>query len=136
MMIREQAKKIQLLRTHYVPEKKRTVSRMFASISISTDNIKDVDKEVLALLDSTEKEKLTKWFDNRRVSRALKDGERTLTAISDFMDKASAALSEDFNAALLGEKKARDIYISLSELGKALRKAGYIKSDLIKKKSV
>jgi len=124
MQIREQGKKIQLIRTHYIPEKKRTVGRVFATFDKSLNLIPE---DISLKIGKEETEKLEKYLFDRKEKQTLEELKFNLLNISSTINKASKALTvkevlDDFSL-----EKANLVYEEMAALVKALRKAGFNK---------
>jgi len=124
MQIREQGKKIQLIRTHYLPEKKRTVGRVFATFDKSLDLIPGTIRPKIT---QEETDKLEKYLFDRKEKEILEDLKFNLLNISYAMSKAKKALSKKNILSALTLDGANLIYNEMTALTKALRQAGFKK---------
>ncbi|NOQ16696.1 MAG: hypothetical protein GQ581_06515 [Methyloprofundus sp.] len=124
MQIRKQGKKTQLIRTHYLPEKKRTIGKVFASFDNSLDVIPD---DIRLKIDKEETEKLEKHLAERKEKETLEDLKFNLLNISDTINKAREALSVKELLDEFSLEKANLLYKDIAALIKALRKAGFNK---------
>ncbi|NOR81622.1 MAG: hypothetical protein GQ529_12460 [Methyloprofundus sp.] len=121
MQIREQGNKIQLIRTHYLPEKKRTEGKVFATFDKS---LYVIPEDIRLKIDKDETDKLEKYLLERKEKEILEDLRFNLLNISTAMSKAKKALAiREINE--LSVDKANLIYSETAALIKALRKAGF-----------
>ena len=122
MQIRKQGKKIQLIRTHYRPEKKRTEGKVFATFDSSLDVIPD---DIRLQINQEETKKLEKYLFDRKEKETLEDLQFNLLNISNAINKAREALSVKELLSDFSLKKANLLYRDIAALLKALRKAGF-----------
>lgn len=122
MQIREQGRQLQCIRTEYVPEKKRTYGRVVAKQDRSLSTITD---EVRQLLTEEEVDELETYLSKREERISVAIMRNSLSTVWDCMRRASIALSVDELKDELSSEEADDIYRSMEELTKALRKAGF-----------
>ena len=124
MQIREQGKKIQLIRTHYVKEKKRTEGKVFDSFD---KYLSAIPEDIRRQLNNEEVEQLESYLSKRAEKLSVESSKYYLSATSENIRRAVNALSVDEVAATLTLEKAAAIYAAMDELRKALKKAGYAK---------
>lgn len=126
MQIKVQAKKIQLIRTHYKAEKKRTEGKVFKTFDICSCYA-GVPADVIAMLDETEVSQLKDWFENREKDRADNSATFDIEYAPMRINSIVKSISNEKAAALLNQKKATEIYEAMDALKKALKKAGFEK---------
>ncbi|NOR80599.1 MAG: hypothetical protein GQ529_07155 [Methyloprofundus sp.] len=122
MQIRKQGKKIQLIRTHYHPEKKRTEGKVFVTFDSSLDVIPE---NIRLQIDQEETKKLEKYLFDRKEKEKLEDLQFNLLNISNAVNKAREALSVKDLSSDFSVKKANLLYRDIAALLKALHKAGF-----------
>jgi hypothetical protein len=124
MQIRVQGNKIQLIRTHYIKEKKRTEGKVFASLKLFTYIIPDSVRDELT---SDEIKQLENFLSKLKESDTINELRYHLSSISTDTIMASKALSVEELVVSFTPEKAAAIYSSIDVLKKALKKAGYTK---------
>lgn len=122
MQIREQGNKIQLIRTHYFPEKKRTEGKVFATFDKS---LCVIPEDIRLKIDKNETDKLEKYLLERKEKEILEDLRFNLLNISTAISKAKKALAMTELINELSIDQANLIYSETTALIKALRKAGF-----------
>lgn len=128
MQIREKGRKIQLIRTEYRPEKKRTFP-----ITVGTyDKYRSAAPiEILDLLTDEEKEQVVKWHDDRKKNDCRETSLLTAGQINlSIMSAAAGFIGDD--AQELTESKAKAIYEAMDELTKTMRKLGFSRASIKK----
>jgi uncharacterized protein YwgA len=75
MQIREKGNKVLLIRTEYIPEKKRTVGKTIASQKRS---LSTVSEEVASVLTAEEVEQLELWLSERTKSKSVESANNSL----------------------------------------------------------
>lgn len=133
MQIREKGKKILCIRTEYKPELKRTVGVTVASFDkwLST-----APESVCQQLTKEEVDQLSKWLSERTENQSVDSLKGSLSTVSFSAGRAAKALSVESLVSGLSTEEADKIWLSLGELSKALRKAGFKKPKQTEKKSV
>lgn len=128
MQIREKGRKIQLIRTEYRPEKKRTFP-----ITVGT-----YDKfsfcapaEITDLLTDEEKKQVKKWHADRIDSDCLATFKRNARLIQESISDANEGFTCD-DAVELTESNAKGIYEAMDELSKTMRKLGFSRASIKK----
>ena len=122
MQFREQGKKIQCIRSAYDPASKRSHQKVVAAFDRKADDLPFV---VVADLTATERLDLAVWFKARQSVKAKHMNQsRVTSAASTLMQlgesiKATGAAMTDSEAALT--------WSALTDVAKALRKAGHPK---------
>lgn len=130
MQIREQGKKVQLIRSPYDPEKKRCVQKLAHSFPRSYSySSADLDKylsaEQIADLSDEEKQELTTWLTERSDKNLADSRKSSIELAAHFADQLTDNISSDVVA--LTEKQAVRIWDAMDKLAKAMKKAGYKK---------
>lgn len=133
MQIREKGKKILCIRTEYKTEKKRTIGVTVASFDkwMST-----VPESVCQQLTKEEVDQLQKWLSERTENQSVESLNLCLSTVSFSASRAAKALSVESLVSGLSTEDADKIWLSIGELSKALRKAGFKKPQQTEKKSV
>lgn len=122
MQFREQGKKIQCIRSAYDPATKRSHQKMVAAFDRYADKLPSVD--LVALTDSEHKE-LAAWFEARQSLKAERMNQyRVMSAASTL---AELARSVKATGAAMTDSEAAATWSALSDVVKALRKAGHPK---------
>lgn len=121
MQIKERGKKVVCIKTEYVPEKLRTYGRQVASqeswmVTVSEDVRRQLSKEDV--------DELQKWLDDRAEKEKVDSVKRGLTLVASMQARAAEALDAGFGDDL-SEERAAAIWESISQLQKALKKAGH-----------
>lgn len=120
MQIREKGKKVLLIRTEYIPEKKRTIGRTIASQDIELDF---ASEEVEKVIERDECEQLDMWLYHRREAKKLNAANETVEAASkDIRRLADALLKRGRNE--LPEGWGESVLDELDNLKKSLKKSG------------
>ncbi|ABM40256.1 hypothetical protein [Polaromonas naphthalenivorans] len=130
MYIREQGKKVQLLRSPYDPEKKRCVQKLAHSFPrsysySSTELDTYLSAEQIADLSDDEKKELTEWLTVRSDKNLAESRKSSITMTPYYADQLADNISSD--VVDLSEKQADKIWDAMDKLAKAMRKAGYKK---------
>lgn len=131
MQIREKGKKVLFIRTEYKPEQKRTVGYTFAS---QDRGLSTICEEVRPLLTVEEVEQLEKWLVERSEKMTVASLNAGLFVVAYNMQKAVDALAVDSLAKDLSDEKADEIWQKITDLQKALKKAGFAKPKAAPKK--
>ena len=124
MQFREKGKKILCIRTEYRPEAKRTVGVTIASFdkyeSVAPDEVRQKlrDDEALQLND---------WLNERAKNQSVDGLKSSLSTVAFSARRASKALTVEGVKDGLSIEDADEIWGAISELSKALRKAGFKK---------
>lgn len=124
MQIREHGKQLLMIRTNYVPEKKRTVPVTVAKQDKWLSTISD---KVRQQLEPEEVEQLENWLSNRTEKQSVDMLNTSLSAVDSIVRRAAESLSVDSISSGLSPEKADAIYAAIETLSKALRKAGHKK---------
>ena len=131
MQIREKGKKVLFIRTEYKPEQKRTVGYTFGS---QDRGLSTICEEVRPLLTVEEVEQLEKWLAERSEKMTVDNLNAGLFVVAYNMQKAADALALDSLVKDLSSEKADEIWEKISNLQKALKKAGFTKPKAAPKK--
>lgn len=136
MQIREQGKKIQLIRTHYNKDKKRTEGKVFDSFEIYLSTIPE---NIRPQLSDEEVDQLESYLSERSKKSSVDSLRNSLSAVNYTLSKAAKALSVDEIREKFSDTYVDDvwtafeqldadkIYAAMAEMAKALKKAGYKK---------
>lgn len=127
MQVREQGKKIQLIRTHYIKGKKRTEGKVFASFERHVDDVSNVDDSIIKQLEKEEVDKLKNWLSERKEKEVVDRAKMYLSNVSYSISQAINSLSVEEAKDNLSNEDADKIYEEMALLAKALRKAGFKK---------
>lgn len=133
MQIRERGKKILCIRTEYRPEIKRTVGVTVASFD---KYMSTVPESVCQQLTKEEVDELKEWLSERTEKQSVDSMKNCLSTSSYIVSRAAKALSVESIASGLSTEEADKIWLSLGEMSKALRKAGFKKPQQTKKVTV
>lgn len=132
MQIRERGKKILCIRTEYRPEIKRTVGVTVASFD---KYMSTVPESVCQQLTKEEVDELKEWLSERTEKQSVDSMKNCLSTSSYIVSRAAKALSVESIASGLSTEEADKIWLSLGEMSKALRKAGFKKPQQTKKQT-
>lgn len=124
MQIREKGKKLLFIRTEYKSEMKRTIGVTVASQEIG---LSTVSNEVRQQLTKEEVDQLEKWLSDRTEKQSVDSLKNGLSMVSYFARRASKSLTVESVVSGLSTEDANEIWLSMAELGKALKKAGFPK---------
>lgn len=122
MQIRERGRRLLLLRTHYDKERQRTFGRTFATLDAS---LREPPADVLELLSEDEIEQLRAWFAERDAARTRAAAKMALATVAAGNRRAAQALADEGARGSFSEPDAEEVYSSVDELTKALRRAGF-----------
>ena len=122
MQIREKGKKVLCIRTEYKTELKRTIGVTVAS---QDKYLSTVSEEVCRLLTEQEVDQLKKWLSERTENQSVDSYKSSLSTIGYSVRSATKALTVDEAISGLSTEKANELWDSLAELQKALKKAGF-----------
>ncbi len=123
MQFREQGKKIQCIRSTYDSTIKRSHQKLVATFDRYADKLPSVD---VAVLTDAEHKELTAWFEARQSLKAERMNQyRVMSAASTL---AELARSIKATGAAMADSEAAATWSALSDVVKALRKAGHPKS--------
>jgi len=120
MQIRIWKKKVQLLRSSYAPEKKRSTQKIIATFDADRDS---VPHDVLELLKPHEKTQLHDWMTDRKHREWLDRMSHTLKHLPQTLQIASEAIES--NERGINRGRANDIYGAIDAFTKKLRKIGF-----------
>lgn len=132
MQIREQGKKVQLIRSPYDSEKKRCVQKLAHSfprawIYTSADLDKYLSAEQIDDLSDDEKQELTAWLSARTDKDTASKMENAISFAGDRINAAADAILSDVK---VEEKLAIHMWEAMDKLSKALKKAGFKKPSV------
>lgn len=133
MMFREKGQKVVCLRSEYVPDKKRTRAVQVASFDrwLST-----APNEVCQLLTPEEVDELKEWLSNRAEKQSVDILRSGLSSIRYSVCRATEALAVDEIAATMTAAQGADLFEAITELRKALKRAGFQPRKQTKKQAV
>ena len=120
MQIRQRTNKLVLLRSEYIPEKKRTVARQVASFDAYLDKIPEEVAEKL----SYEEEKKLRMAENRRKKREADRQQNALTMLLHNLRRSVQSIEEGHDIQLSRPGFADELVEELNNLKSALRKKG------------
>lgn len=121
MQIREQGKKIQLIRSIYNKETKICDQKLIGTVEKYGD--KQLTMHADFELREDEREQLQKWLDERKEQTAAEDRKYCILSSDRRISDISNAIKVESNRIDTG--KATKIYAAIDELTKTLRKAGF-----------
>lgn len=124
MQIREHGRQLLMIRTNYIPEKKRTVP---VTVAKQDKWLSSVSDEVRQQLTKEEVEQLENWLSSRTEKQSVERLESSLSIVEGVVCRSAKALSVESLASGLSPEKAAAIYAGMDALAKALRKAGHKK---------
>lgn len=127
MQVRARGNRYQLIRTEYIPEKKRTVGRVVDSLDGYMPTLTDKVREKLS---AEELEQVEEKLVDIRHQQIEQEADQTLAKLDELVSLASLALSGNKTPTCLSKDKARLVYESIDELERRLRKHGFKKRDL------
>lgn len=122
MQIREQGKKIQLIRTHYNKEKKRTEGKVFDSFE---KHLSTIPEGIRNQLNNEEVGQLESYLSERSRNDAVDTLKGSLSIASLVLKRSVEALAIDEALEDFTQAKANEIYANMEALKKALKKAGF-----------
>ena len=122
MQFREQGKKIQCIRSTYDPATKRCHQKVVATLDRSANKL--VFAQMLDLTNAEQKA-LAKWFITRQVAQAERNDQQRVMGAADSL----AQLGQSIRAtgAAMTDSEAAATWSALTDVAKALRKAGHPK---------
>lgn len=122
MQFREQGKKIQCIRSTYDPARKRSHQKVVAAFDRWADKLPSVE---VADLNDAERQELAAWFEARQSVKSERMNQYRVMGASSTL----AQLAESIKAtgAAMTDKEAALTWSALTEVAKALRKAGHPK---------
>ena len=136
MQIRQKGKRILLIRTEYVPEKKRTYGRTVASINYALSNVEQLDEETRAKLDPKEEDQLQAWFDDRQTKNQRSMLKFSLETLPTTLKECREALSFEGADPGMTADWVKSVYEELPKLRRKLKDKGYHPSKQTDKKPV
>ena len=133
MMFREKGKKVICLRSEYLTDKKRTRAVQVASFDrwLST-----APNEVCQLLEPEEVDQLKEWLSKREKEKSVESLKGSLSHIRYSVCRATEALAVDEVAATMTADQGADLFDAITELRKALKRAGFQPRKQPKKQAV
>jgi len=124
MQFREKGRKLQCIRSEYIPERKRTVGRIVAS---QDKYLTTVSNEVCQQLEKEEFDSLKKYLSNREEKRTADKLEFRLSYLDGMLNETVEALEVDSIRNGLSTEQAARIWAAHERLSKALRRHGFKK---------
>ncbi len=121
MQIRQRTNKLVLLRSEYIPEKKRTVARQVASFDAYLDKIPE---EVAEKLSYEERKEVREWLENRTKKREADRQQNALTMLLHNLRRSVESIEEGHDIQLSRPGFADELVEELNNLKSALRKKG------------
>lgn len=119
MQFREQGKKIQCIRSTYDPISKRSHQKVVATFGRYADKIPTVD------LTDSERQELSVWFEARQSVKTEQMNQYRVMGAA--YSLAELGKSIQAMGAAMTDREAAATWLALSEVAKALRKAGHAK---------
>ena len=113
---------IQLVRTEYYPEKKRTYNKVVATIPSSQSTLSD---EVRQLLNEDEVYKVESELARRAHKKAVDSHKLDIACIATMIDNAVNAMTDEEAVDALTEARALSIFEAVDRLNKELRRQGH-----------
>lgn len=124
MQFREKGRKLQCIRSEYIPERKRTVGRIVAS---QDKYLTTVSEEVCRQLEKEEVDSLKKYLSSREEKRTVDKLGFRLSYLDSMLNEAVQALEVDSLRDGLSNEQAERIWAAHERLSKALRRHGFKK---------
>lgn len=121
MQIRQRTNKLVLLRSEYIPEKKRTVARQVASFDAVLDRLPE---EVAEKLTHEERKEVRAWLDKRTKEREVDRQKNSLSLLIYSLQNSTKAIEEGNDIQLSRPGFADELVEELNNLKRALRKKG------------
>jgi hypothetical protein len=122
MQIREKGNRIIFIRTKYDPDVKRGVSKQIGSMDIHRRSIPD---DIKPLLDDDEMGQLEQYLTDKKASEAAWTKACRIAQAESSLKGLVAAIDDPKSAMDLTEARAQAIWTQISELQKALKRAGH-----------
>lgn len=111
-------KKIRLLRSKYLKDKKRCTQILVATFD---RHLNRIPEDVLPKLSEEEQKTVQNWLDDRKAKREETDLKNFVSTLPSILDRAAKGV-ELYGA---DNKQVAAIYSSIDNLTKTLRKAGF-----------
>lgn len=121
MQIRKRTNKLVLLRSEYIPEKKRTVAKQVASFDYYLNEIPEDVKEKLS---REEVKEVKEWLDERTKEDNANRQKRALSALITDLRMAVKSIEEGNDLQLSRPGFEAELIEELNNLKRALRKKG------------
>ena len=122
MQFREQGKKIQCIRSTYDPASKRCHQKLIASFDSKADRL--IAAELLNLT-NTEQQALAKWFMTRKIAKAERHDQHRVMGAANSLAQLGQSIKA--TGAAMTDSEAAATWSALTDVAKALRKAGHPK---------
>ena len=122
MQLREKGRRILILRSEYVPEKKRTIARTVGSISRGQTT---VPEDVRSKLTENEAADVQEQLRQRSEKRSAETARLNVKWMGKDIERLAESVEDDQGAEALDDKSAQAAYAAIDRLQKALRKRGY-----------
>jgi hypothetical protein len=122
MQLREKGRRILILRSEYVPEKKRTVARTVGSIPKGQTTLPD---EVRSKLTENESADVLEQLRQRTEKQSADMARLNVRWMPREIERMAESVEHDQGAEALDEKTAHAAYAAIDRLQKALRKRGH-----------
>lgn len=129
MMFREKGRRVLCLRSQYDPERKRTYARTVASLE---RGLSTVPEEVRQQIESEEVEQLEEWLSEQQRKRWVAESRLTLMLTPRTLWRASRSLDDEDVREVLDQEVAREMYRAMQALAKALRRAGFPRTRVMR----
>ncbi len=111
-------RRVELLRSKYVPEKKRSTQIMIASFNESDKQVPD---GVLEILTPEEQTEVQEWFNKRIAEQQEATAKQKITNFTREINQVVESISRYS----ITNEQAQDIYKGMDGLAKYLRKVGF-----------
>lgn len=130
MQIKEKGNRVQLIRTEYLPEKKRTVGRIVATFDRYTSTFPDeicrqVKEKGFQQITDEERQQINKWIVDNKEKRDVDSLKHSLSYVASSIGRAAEALAVDDLADRVTTEQAQAIFSAIDTLKKGLRKRGH-----------
>lgn len=130
MQIKEKGNRVQLIRTEYIPEKKRTVGRIIATFdryetTFPVDICRQVEEKGFQQISDEERQQVEQWIVDNKEKRSVDSLSLGLSLAASNINRATQALAVDELADRVTPEQAQAIFSAVDALKKALRKRGY-----------
>jgi hypothetical protein len=129
MQIRRRGKKIEFLRSQYVPEKKASTQAMVGSQDYFIDRL---EPELRAKMEPLEVQQAEGFFKQRQQESAAMSRRLAVRGVASELRDATKAIE---GGQELSTDQAVAIYRAMDDLAKQLKRSGYPKSVVVPKKN-
>lgn len=116
--ISKSGKKVELLRSRYVRDKKRSGQTMIAAFNVTNKQVPD---DILETLNLEEQKEVREWFNKRLADQQEAVAKQKITGFAGDISQ----VAESITRYGINHDQALDIYKGMDTLAKYLRKAGF-----------